>query len=111
MPPAVRGFGSPSQLLDDGRRWVFRAQLITGLLDSGPVMKFGGRNSMFRKHFRFKRLALGLAFAALAVPATSASAASTFVDGGPVPVSLPATLNNTQSSYLRYHQLGGVPSP
>ena len=44
---------------------------------------------MFRKHFRFRRLVLGLAFAAVAVPVAPAGAASlsTFVDGGPAPVS------------------------
>jgi hypothetical protein len=48
---------------------------------------------MFRKHFRIRRLVLGLAFAAFAVPVAPAAAASlsTFVDGGPAPVSLPTT--------------------
>jgi hypothetical protein len=49
---------------------------------------------MFRKHFRIRRLVLGLAFAAFAVPVAPAAAASlsTFVDnGGVAPVSLPAT--------------------
>jgi hypothetical protein len=70
-------------------------------------MKFGGRNSMFRKHFRIRRIVLGLAFAAFALPVAPAAAASlsTFVDGGPAPVSLssPATSEN---SYLRYHEVG-----
>jgi hypothetical protein len=62
---------------------------------------------MFRKHFRFRRLVLGFAFAAFAVPAAPAAAASlsTFVDGGPAPVSLaPATSEN--STYFRYHEVG-----
>lgn len=44
---------------------------------------------MFRKHFRFRRMVLGLAFAAVAVPVAPAGAVSlsTFVDGGPAPVS------------------------
>jgi hypothetical protein len=39
---------------------------------------------MFRKHFRFKRFALGLAFAAVALPVAPAGAVglSTYVDGG-----------------------------
>jgi hypothetical protein len=45
---------------------------------------------MLRKHFRIRRIIIGLAFAALAAPAT-ASAAGTFVDGGPVPVSRVST--------------------
>jgi hypothetical protein len=49
-------------------------------------MKFRRRDTMFRKHFRFKRLALGLAFAGLIVPVTPATAG--------------------QPSYLRYHEVG-----
>ena len=41
---------------------------------------------MFRKHFRIRRLVLGLAFAAFAAPAAQASTGY-LVDGGPVPVS------------------------
>jgi hypothetical protein len=39
---------------------------------------------MFRRHFRFKRFALGLAFAAVALPVVPAGAVglSTYVDGG-----------------------------
>ena len=39
---------------------------------------------MFRKHFRFKRFALGVAFAAVALPVAPAGAVglSTYVDGG-----------------------------
>jgi hypothetical protein len=62
---------------------------------------------MFRKHFRFKRMVLGLAFAAVAVPVAPAGAASlsTFVDGGPAPVSN-VTVSSSQPSYLRYHEVG-----
>ena len=60
---------------------------------------------MLRKHFRIRRIVIGLAFAALAAP-TAASAAGTFVDGGPVPVSKPAT-QAFERSYLSYHQVGG----
>ena len=43
---------------------------------------------MLRKHFRIRRLVIGLAFAALAVPtAASARTAGYFVDYGPAPVS------------------------
>lgn len=61
---------------------------------------------MFRKHFRFRRLALGLAFAAVALPVAPAGAISlsTFVDGGPAPVSF-ATVSSP-ASYLRYHEIG-----
>jgi hypothetical protein len=60
---------------------------------------------MFRKHFRFRRrLVAGLAFAALVVPATAQATTGVFVDGGPAPVSVPATSENT--SYFRYHEVG-----
>ena len=43
---------------------------------------------MLRKHFRIRRLVIGLAFAALAVPtAASARTVGYFVDYGPAPVS------------------------
>jgi hypothetical protein len=43
---------------------------------------------MFRKHFRFRRrLYVGLAFAALAAPASAHATQGFMVDGGPVPVS------------------------
>ena len=48
---------------------------------------------MFRKHFRFKRMALGLAFAALVAPA-AASATTNITTAQP-------------PSYLRYHEVGG----
>src|SRR3954447_5519203 len=62
---------------------------------------------MFRKHFRFKRTVLGLAFATMIVPVAPAGAVSlsTFVDGGPAPVSNP-TIRTYQPSYLRYHEVG-----
>ena len=55
---------------------------------------------MIRKHFRFKRLVIGLAFAAFAAPA--AQAASYYVDGGPVPVSQSSTALQIRSE----HSLG-----
>lgn len=62
---------------------------------------------MFRKHFRIRRIVLGLAFAAFALPVAPAAAASlsTFVDGGPAPVSLSSTATS-ENSYLRYHEVG-----
>lgn len=71
---------------------------------------------MFRKHFRFRRMVLGLAFAAFAVPVAPAGAVSlsTFVDGGPAPVSnttpeirsenarVTSTLTGLQADGLRY---------
>jgi hypothetical protein len=62
---------------------------------------------MFRKHFRIRRIVLGLAFAAFALPVAPAAAASlsTFVDGGPAPVSISSTATS-EHSYLRYHEVG-----
>src|SRR4051812_46174579 len=62
---------------------------------------------MFRKHFRFKRTVLGLVFATMIVPVAPAGAVSlsTFVDGGPAPVSN-TTITSYQPSYLRYHEVG-----
>ena len=59
---------------------------------------------MFRKHFRIRRVVLGLAFAAFAAPAAQASTGY-MVDGGSVPVSRDTT--GTQLSYMSYHQVGG----
>jgi hypothetical protein len=63
---------------------------------------------MFRKHFRIKRAVLGLAFATALVPVAPAGAAtlSTFVDGGPAPVSYTA-VTSYRPAYLRYHDVGG----
>jgi hypothetical protein len=62
---------------------------------------------MFRKHFRFKRAVLGLAFATALVPVAPAGAVSlsTFADGGPAPVSY-TPVTSYQPSYLRYHEVG-----
>ena len=62
---------------------------------------------MLRKHFRIRRIVLGLAFAAFALPVAPAAAASlsTFVDGGPAPVSNSSTATS-ENSYLRYHDVG-----
>jgi MYXO-CTERM domain-containing protein len=67
---------------------------------------------MFRKHFKIKRAVLGLAFATALVPVAPAGAAtlSTFVDGGPAPVSYTA-VTSYQPSYLRYHAVGGPVGP
>jgi hypothetical protein len=67
---------------------------------------------MFRKHFRIKRAVLGLAFATALVPVAPAGAStlSTFVDGGPAPVSYTA-VTSYQPSYLRYHEVGGPIAP
>lgn len=62
---------------------------------------------MFRKHFRIRRIVLGLAFAAFALPVAPAAAASlsTFVDGGPAPVSISSTATS-EHSYLGYREVG-----
>jgi hypothetical protein len=61
---------------------------------------------MSRKHFRIRRLVIGLAFAAFAVPVAPAAATTGFfVDGGPAPVSF-STAGSNQPSYLRYHEVG-----
>ena len=44
---------------------------------------------MIRKHFRLKKIALGLAFAAVAVPTAQASV-PVLLDGHPAPVSYTA---------------------
>ncbi len=61
---------------------------------------------MFRKHFRFRRLVLGLAFAAVAVPVAPAGAASTFIDNGRVAPPSNTIVLSTPPSYLRYHEVG-----
>ncbi len=64
---------------------------------------------MFRKHFRIRRVVLGLAFAAFAAPAAQASTGY-MVDGGPAPVSRTDDTALSQS-YLQYHQVGGPLAP
>jgi hypothetical protein len=55
---------------------------------------------MLRKHFRIRRLVIGLAFAALAAPAAaSAMPQGYFVDGGPVPVSHASTATQIRSEH------------
>jgi hypothetical protein len=56
---------------------------------------------MIRKHFRLKRLVLGLAFAAFAVPAVPAAAASLsyYADGGAPPVSYATDSHNITSEH------------
>jgi hypothetical protein len=62
---------------------------------------------MFRKHFRIRRrLFVGLAFAALAVPTAAQAQSGVFVDGGPVPVSIPQG-SSYNALYQRYHAVGG----
>jgi hypothetical protein len=62
---------------------------------------------MFRKHFRIRRrLFVGVAFAALAVPAAAQAQTGVFVDGGPVPVSTPQ-VSSYNALYQRYHAVGG----
>ena len=64
---------------------------------------------MFRKHLRFRRMVLGLAFASMLVPVAPAGAASlsTFVDNGRVaPKSDSGIVLSKPPSYLRYHQVG-----
>jgi len=63
---------------------------------------------MFRKHFRFKRFALGLAFAAVALPVAPAGAVglSTYVDGGRALVST-TPVTSYSPAYMRYHAVGG----
>jgi hypothetical protein len=62
---------------------------------------------MFRKHLRFRRrIFVGLAFAALAVPAAAQAQTGVFVDGGPLPVST-VTASTQSPKYLQYHAVGG----
>lgn len=64
---------------------------------------------MFRKNFR-RRLVLGLAFAALAAPASAQASTGYFVDGGAPPVSN-VSVSSSQPAYLRYHQVGVPAAP
>jgi hypothetical protein len=60
---------------------------------------------MFRKSFRFRRrLFVGLAFAALAVPAAAQAQTGVMVDEGSAV--RPVSVGSYQPSYLRYHQVG-----
>ena len=52
---------------------------------------------MIRKHFRFKRIVIGLAFAAIAAPATAQ--AQYYVDYGPAPVSNATTALQIRSEH------------
>src|SRR5215831_17002506 len=72
----------------------------------GLSLRFRRRDTMFRKHFRFRRrLLVGLAFAALAAPAAAQAQSGVFVDGGPVPVST-VSVSSYTPLYLRYHEVG-----
>jgi len=63
---------------------------------------------MFRKHLRFRRMVLGLAFAAVVVPVAPAGAASlsTFVDNGRVAPQSNTIVLSTPPAYLKYHEVG-----
>src|SRR6187399_2762861 len=51
-------------------------------------LRFRRRDTMFRKHLRFRRrFFVGLAFAALAAPTAAQAQTGLLVDGGPAPVS------------------------
>jgi hypothetical protein len=75
----------------------------------GVSLRFRRRDTMIRKHFRFKRFALGLAFAAVALPVAPAGAVglSTYVDGGRALVSTTPVASTYSPAYLRYHEVGG----
>jgi hypothetical protein len=59
---------------------------------------------MIRKHFRLKRIALGLAFAAVAVPTAQASP-TVLLDGHPAPVSYTAAAHLSPVSQLQVEGL------
>jgi hypothetical protein len=59
---------------------------------------------MIRKHFRLKRIALGLAFAAVVVPSAQAAL---YVDGNPAPVSYTAVEHQRIASEISVQS--GVP--
>ena len=59
---------------------------------------------MIRKHFRLKRIALGLAFAAVAVPTAQASP-TVLLDGHPAPVSYTAVAQLSPASQLQVEGL------
>jgi len=59
---------------------------------------------MIRKHFRLKKIALGLAFAAIAVPTAQASP-TMLLDGHPAPVSYTAAAHLSPASQLQIEGL------
>jgi hypothetical protein len=59
---------------------------------------------MIRKHFRLKQIALGLAFAAVAVPTAQASP-TVLLDGHPAPVSYTAAAHLSPVSQLQVEGL------
>jgi hypothetical protein len=60
---------------------------------------------MFRKHLRFRRrFFVGLAFAALAVPAAAQAQTGLMIDEGSAVK--PIAIRSYSPSYLRYHQVG-----
>jgi hypothetical protein len=74
----------------------------------GVSFEFRRRDTMIRKHFRFKRFALGLAFAAVALPVAPAGAVglATYVDGGQALVGT-TPVTSYSPAYQRYHAVGG----
>jgi hypothetical protein len=85
--------------------------LVTFSLPAGAIFQAigkrsgGRRNTMIRKHFRLKRIALGLAFAAVAVPTAQASV---LLDGHSAPVSYTAVAHQPIASEISVQS--GVPS-
>src|SRR5690348_1720033 len=74
----------------------------------GQVVGIRREEEMFRKHLRFRRMVLGLAFAAMVVPVAPAGAVSlsTYVDNGRVAPASSDRIPAVAPSYLRYHQVG-----
>jgi hypothetical protein len=62
---------------------------------------------MIRKHFRLKRIALGLAFAALTVAPTAQAGVAVLLDGHPAPVSYTAVTHQRIASEISVQS--GVP--
>jgi hypothetical protein len=61
---------------------------------------------MIRKHFRLKRIVLGLAFAAVVVPSAQASV---LLDGHPAPVSYTAVANQPIASKISVQPVSQLP--
>src|SRR4029453_15450305 len=92
----------PTPLPDGGQPWVPHERAVTGRRDAADVGREKEEKKMIRKHFRFKRFALGLAFAvvsaALLVPTAVAKPVG-------YEMSSPQTITPLQADGLRWQAM------